>query len=118
MRAPGSGVRHNLRGTSLMHDLFSRFFGPGGDEDRIFAWVWPLCVLGYFIGFGLYGAPTLWGMEVKRVSQLFMVSAGFGTLTVFTLFGLWTVAVWVWDRRENQQVAEDAEQESDDDGSL
>ena len=101
-----------------MHDLFSRFFSPGGEEDRIFAWLWPLCVVGYFIGFGLFGAPVLWGFEIKRVSHLLMASAGFGTLSVFMLFGLWILVGWIWDRTHADLPTAEAERERDDDGSL
>ncbi|MEM6587428.1 MAG: hypothetical protein AAF641_03190 [Pseudomonadota bacterium] len=78
-----------------MHDLFSSFFGPGGDGDRVFAWLWPLTVLGYLIGFGLFGAPTLWGFEVDRFSKLFMLSCAFGTATVMSLFGLGALITWI-----------------------
>lgn len=83
-----------------MHDFFSSFFGPGGDGDRIFAWLWPVSVVAYLVGFFQFGTPPLWGFEVDGFGDLFLVSCAFGTATVFALFGVGAVINWLLSKSE------------------
>lgn len=73
----------------FMHDLFSHFFGPGGDQDRLFAWLWPLLTVGFLVGYGLFGTPTLWGWKVRGFGELLALSSGSAILTMLVVGAIW-----------------------------
>ncbi|WP_299354122.1 hypothetical protein [uncultured Shimia sp.] len=89
-----------------MHDFFSEHFGPGGDHDRIFAWLWIVFSVGFVAVCYFFGISSFFGWEVPEFSFLVLIGSGFATVLTLLLFLVFSVVEFVLKKLERSEDEE------------